>query len=303
MDKVSQPIPKNANEFIEQQLDERAAAVAEAFSSDLLCLSGPLAFGVDDLIRTTIEDIRRNSNRRSLVVLITTEGGYAEVVQRIVETLRHHYRKISFVVPNSAFSAGTILAMSGDAIFMDYYSRLGPIDPQVETAKGVSIPALGYLVQWERLVKKAAEGKLTMAEIQLMVHGFDQAELYKYEQARKLSITLLRRWLVRYKFRKWKRTEDRRLKVTLKMKRKRAEDIATVLNNTDKWHTHGHGISMEVLRRDLNLKIDDFGEDPSLNDPIKNYDALLSDYMVKVGCRGAIHTVGRFLPYLTTTRR
>lgn len=43
--------------------------------------------------------------------------------------------------------------MSGDNIYMDYYSRLGPIDSQVQCRQGQMVPALGYLVQWERLVK------------------------------------------------------------------------------------------------------------------------------------------------------
>ena len=43
-------------------------------------------------------------------------------------------------------SAGTILCMSGDKIFMDYASILGPIDPQVPTPDtGDYVPALGYL--------------------------------------------------------------------------------------------------------------------------------------------------------------
>ena len=48
----------------------------------------------------------------------------------MVETLRHHYDIVDFVVPTHAYSAGTIFVMSGDSIYMDYYSRLGPIDPK-----------------------------------------------------------------------------------------------------------------------------------------------------------------------------
>ena len=59
-----------------------------------------------------------------------------DVVQRVVDTLRRHYNLVDFIIPNYAYSAGTVLAMSGDAIHMDYYSRLGPIDPQIETERG-----------------------------------------------------------------------------------------------------------------------------------------------------------------------
>src|SRR6266478_8628579 len=44
-----------------------------------------------------------------------------------------------------------VRSMSGDSIYMDYYSRLGPIDPQVETRQGKNVPALGYLERYNAL--------------------------------------------------------------------------------------------------------------------------------------------------------
>ncbi len=79
-----------------------------------------------------------------LVVLLNTPGGSAEAVEKFVEIIRFHYRNVNFVVPDYAMSAGTILCMSGDRIFMDYSSSLGPIDPQVYNGKEW-VPALGYL--------------------------------------------------------------------------------------------------------------------------------------------------------------
>ena len=126
---------------------------------------------------------------------ITTTGGYIEIVRRIVDTIRHHYKTVEFIIPNYAYSAGTVFALSGDAIHMDYFSHFGPIDPQLETTKGRMVPALGYLEQYNRLIKKAETGRITSAEVQLLISGFDQAELYQYEQARNLSISLLKEWL------------------------------------------------------------------------------------------------------------
>jgi membrane-bound ClpP family serine protease len=290
---------RSANEFVEQQLTVRAEAVGAAFKSHVMAFTGPLVFGVDDIVRHVVEEhLLAGARNRSLTVMVGTFGGYIEVVQRIVETLRHHYAHINFVVPNSAFSAGTVLVLSGDMIYMNYYSRLGPIDPQVEIGRGKMVPALGYLIQYERLVKRATEGKLTLPEVQLMVEGFDQAELYKFEQARNLSITLLKRWLVRHKFKNWTQTETKKRPVTARMKQDRAEDIARQLNDTARWHTHGHGISMEVLKRDLKLKIEDYGRDPSLKEPIENYHGLLNDYMMRLGSNGAIHTPGTYLPFM-----
>ena len=288
--------PANSNEIIEAELNTRLEALGKALDGDALTFSGDLVRGVDDIIRAAVERIRSGtSNKKRLVMVLDTLGGYIGVVQRIVETLRHHYSYIDFIIPNSAYSAGTVLAMSGDSIYMNYYSRLGPIDPQVEGANGNTVPALGYLVAWNRLLDKAKQGELTDVEAQLMLGSFDQAELYKYEQARELSVALLKEWLVSYKFRDWKVTETRRRKVTARMKSQRAERIARELNNIERWHSHGHGISMEVLRRDLRVKIDDYDENPQLGKQVKDYYNLFEDYRLRRGGAVILHYPGRYM--------
>lgn len=249
------PVLQNANEFIEQQLGILLADLENELDSDVITFSGELIPGVDDILRNVIENKRSISARpRRLAMLVTTPGGYIDVVKRIVETIRYHYDHVSFLVPNYAFSAGTVLAMSGDCIYMDYYSRLGPIDPQRELDDGHFVPALGYLIQWDRLVEKAKNGDITPAEVYLMVQGFDQAVLYQYDQERELSIALLTEWLAKYKFKDWTETATRKLPVTPEMREQRAKEIASSLNDTGKWHSHGHGISMEILKKDLNLQ-------------------------------------------------
>lgn len=287
--------PDNSNEIIEAALDARLVALGTALDGDALTFSGGLTVGVDDVIRAAVEQIRADSKQERLVVVLDTPGGYIEVVQRIVETLRYHYAYIDFIVPNSAYSAGTVLAMSGDSIYMNYYSRLGPIDPQVMGATGSMVPALGYLVAWERLLDKGKRGELTDIEVQLMLEGFDQAELYKYEQARELSVALLKEWLASYKFRDWSVTETRRQEVTAAMKSRRAEEIARELNNIERWHSHGRGISMEVLRQDLRVKIDDYDENPQLGKQVKDYYNLFEDYRLQRGGAGILHHPGWYM--------
>ena len=285
------------NSFIEQELDARAKALEDAFEADVLTFSGTLVGNIDDIFRVEIE--KRCNKRSRLCVFLTTGGGYIEVVQRIVELMRHHYREVEFVVPNFAYSAGTVLVMSGDRIWMDYYSRLGPIDPQVEI-EGIQVPVTGYLIQFERLREKAQKGLLTDAEIDLMISGFNQAELYAYEQARELSVSLLKSWLARYKFKSWKYTETSGTNVTEEIRELRAEEIARKLNDTDRWHSHEHGISMEVLRRDLKLKIDDYGTDDSLNGKIRAYWPLFEDYRQMLGIEAIHSSNGKGIVHLGT---
>lgn len=278
---MPQVTPSGANEFIEEQLDSLAEKIESLLDMDLLAYTGPLVYGVDDLVRDAVES--RTNRRQSLVVVLETTGGYIEPVRRMVNVFRHNYgERVEFIVPSYAMSAGTVLAMSGDAIHMDYYSVLGPIDPQVEGSDGGLVPALGYLVQYNRLLKKANEKRASSAEIALLMN-FDQAELYQYEQDRELSIMLLREWLAKYLF--------KNLALLPASKIAKAKRVAGKLNDTNRWHAHGHGITMQVLQNDLDLTIEDFAlpSKAPLSDHIRGYHRLLTDYMNRLGRQSCVH--------------
>jgi hypothetical protein len=119
-----------------------------------------------------------------------------------------------------------------------------------------------------------------------------------YEQARELSISLLKEWLVKYKFKNWRRTKTRKLKVTKAMRVKRAEEIGNLLNKIDKWNSHGRGIHMSILRRDLKLVIEDFGRNPKLNAGIKEYHQLLENYRFTVRQQYVVQTREEYLPLM-----
>ena len=74
-------------------------------------------------------------------------------------------------------SAGTILPLSGNAIWTDYCSVLGPIDPQVPSQDGHKyLPALGYLVRYQELIDKTNRGEASAAELHILMN-LDQREL------------------------------------------------------------------------------------------------------------------------------
>jgi hypothetical protein len=64
------------------------------------------------------------------------------------------------------------------------------------------------LARYDEFIKKAQNNKLTTAEMQILVQGFDQGDLYQYEQSKRLSIDLLKEWLVRYKSKDWDKTRS-----------------------------------------------------------------------------------------------
>jgi ClpP class serine protease len=284
-----------ADDAIDRLLNDSIERLEGLISADVIAYSGLIIDGVDDVFRDAIE--ARENKRAKLAVILETGGGYIEVTDRIVTVMRRHYKEVEFYIPNAAMSAGTVLVMSGDSIHMDYYSILGPIDPQVQRPDGTKmIPALGYLFQYERLLQKDRAGELTTVEAQILIQCFDQAELHSFEQARELTITLLKQWLTRYKFKNWVTTRDRGLPVTDTMKEERAAEIARLLNDHTRWHSHSRGISMDVLIRELNLQVEDFGGHQALSAELRGYHKLLTDFMLKRGQVAVLHTLGSYLP-------
>lgn len=137
---------------------------------------------------------------------------------------------------------------------------------------------------------------MNTAEITVLIEKFDQAVLYRYEKARELSISLLTERLVNYKFKDWKKTQDKGQKVTDQLRRRRARAIAQKLSDSDIRHSHSRGISMEVLRQDIKLEIDDFERYSELNQALRMYCKLLRDYMRRLRHADVLHRREHYVP-------
>lgn len=291
---------RSANVLVGEQLKKYADDLEHEMDSHVLTWSGPIQQPVDKLIRRAVEHrVKQGPRRNRLTVVLQTGGGYIETAERIANIFRHHDSWVSFMVPNYAMSAGTVLVMSGDEIWMNYFSTLGPIDPQLERRDGREgfIPALGYLEKYNQMVEKSRKGTLTSAEAAYFIQNFDAGDLYSYEQAKKLSIDLLKKWLTNYKFKNWKKTETHKRKVTPKMRRDRAEDIAQKLCDTERWYSHGRGIPMAVLERVLKLKIKDIEKSKPVAEALDNYYELLENYLGTIGAKGALHAADLLIPF------
>lgn len=281
-------IDQSNNELIKNKLLE----LENYLDSDILVYYGEIITGVEQRIKDICEDLNDDCNKRQkLTVIITTPGGSLAPVERMVNIFRHFYQEVNYIIPNYAYSAGTILCMSGDNIYMNYYSVLGPIDPQVQNKDGNLVAALGYLDKVNEMINKARNGSLTDAEF-LILKDFDLAELREYEQNKELAISLLEKWLVQYKFKDWEKHRDG-TQVTEEEKRLRAREIADALSDNNRWKTHGRPIDKKELEY-IKLKINDFDRDKVLSKLINEYDCIMHDYVTKYGITLFTHT-RRFL--------
>lgn len=278
---------------VRETLRQRVLDLESHMGGDVAFYYGPIFPSVQKGFRDFIEQLKADPPRRDrLVLFLQSPGGSAETVEKLVEIIRFHYKEVYFVVPVEAMSAGTIFCMSGDRIYMDYTSSLGPIDPQVHNGKDW-VPALGYLDQVERMIAKSAAGKLTDAEL-ITLQTLDLAMLSRFEQAKHLTITLLKKWLVEYKFKDWETHETteslKGTPVTQKEKEARAEEIATMLSDNRVWHSHGRMISAATLKKVLRLRIEDYSNDAILRPKVLAYSDFLTDYITRHDIKHFLHS-------------
>ncbi len=263
---------------IHEILNERLDNLEKHFDADFLFYYGPITDSLDKPFRDLVEELKSDTaNSDTLYIVLNTPGGSAETVERLVKITRHHYDEVNFIIPDAAYSAGTIFCLSGDNIYMDYSSSLGPIDPQVYNGKNW-VPALGYLDKVEELINKSIAGTISQAEL-IMLREQDLAMLRRHEQARDLTVALLKEWLVKYKFKNWNTHSSTKKPVTQAEKEQRAEEIATDLGDNKIWHSHGRSIGVNALTHILRLKIEDYSTDATLSTLIRDYNDLICQYI------------------------
>lgn len=277
---------RESTKHLKNQLNIQIAKIEKALKMDVLSIFGQIIPSLEDDVREAVEKIQNRKD--SIAIIHDTPGGVVEVVERMVKILRYHYKEVVFIIPNRAMSAGTVFAMSGNKIYMDYFSCLGPIDPQIEKSiagEQKLIPALSYVNQYNKIIEKAKNGNLNSVEFSLLKEQFNLSELETFIQAVELTEDLLKTWLVEYKFKD--------IKVTKEIKQQRAKDIANKLSDYTRWHSHSRMIDKETLEK-LGLKINDFSEIKGLSGLVSNYYGLLSDFMQNENIPIFIHNKEHF---------
>lgn len=186
---------------------------------------------------------------KSIDIILVTPGGYAETVDYMVKKLRDRFDSIAFIVPYMAMSAGTIFCMSGDELIMSESAYIGPIDPQVPSRNGMTVPAQSLMTligtikaRGEEQMRKGLQPDWT--DIQIL-NNLDPKELGNAITASALSTKLVTEYLRLYKFRDWN-VHSNGEPVTEEERDKRAGEIATLLCDNSIWLSHSSRITREM---------------------------------------------------------
>lgn len=210
-----------------------------------------LPFG--EMINTIPADIK------DIDILIVTPGGSAQQVAKFVDRLRPRFDNVSFIIPNTAMSAGTIFVMSGNEFIMDARSYIGPIDPQIPNKDGLYVPAQSILTLineiQERGQKNIEQGKNPQWSDLQLLRQIDAKDIGNAMNASQYSIDLVYYYLYNYKFKNWNIHSDTGLPVSDAEKQARAKEIAQLLCSHSHWKSHGRGINREDVWNKCKLKV------------------------------------------------
>ena len=229
------------------QRQDQIRAIERHTRRRLICyVSGPAALVSRDDIPPLYDLLQDVGEGDDLDFMVHTMGGDVDAAERIVLLLYKTIGpdgKLRVIVPDSAKSAGTLIAVAGDSIVMGPPSELGPIDPQVivSTLNGqqLSRPAQSYLDGLNEIIQQTKGGDLPTAYVPLL-EKFDPALIDVCRKALNRSQKFAERFLAE----RMLRTQPD--KVTL---------VAGRLNDNKQWLSHGAVINCDGAT-DLGLTVE-----------------------------------------------
>jgi hypothetical protein len=210
-----------------------------------------------------IQDILRETDKEIIDFYIETPGGSGEAAEEIAKFLRKKFKEVNFIIAGEAKSAGTILVLSGDNIFMTDTGSLGPIDAQVKIGRSV-VSAHDYK-EWvdKRREEALLNGALNPFDA-VMVAQISPGEIGAIINSLEFAKDLVSDWLARYKFKNWTVTRTKQEPVDKEKRVARAKEVAELLCNHTEWRTHGRSLKIEDLQE--LLLIERIDEDKKLAD-------------------------------------
>ncbi|WP_295723679.1 ATP-dependent Clp protease proteolytic subunit [uncultured Methanobrevibacter sp.] len=254
------------------EYDELTGKHLFLYSVDLNTPDVPTSISIDDLY--TIKDILRNDKSEKLSFYIETPGGSGVAAEEIAQFLRNKYDYVDFIIVGECKSAGTILAMCGDEIYLNDTGSLGPIDAQIQI--GRSYGSAHDYMKWveDKIDESNKNGQLNNFDA-LMVAQITPNELVGVQHSLDYGKELVTKFLRKYKFKNWKVTETKGKPVDDNLRQKRAEEIADKLADHSQWKTHGRSLKIDTLCNDIKLKVKNLTKTPEVCELVERIQVLL----------------------------
>jgi len=179
-------------------------------------------------------------------LFLQSPGGDIDKAEKIVYLCRARTDHLRVIVPESAKSAATLIALAADQIIMGYTSELGPIDPQIE----ITLPdgshilrsAQSFLDGIEGIVDKVKDRGMEILPIYFpLLLQIDPALLDYCEKAINRAKKFAEKWLTQFMFK-----EDP----------SRVSRVVDKLMDVQEYLSHGKVIDADEAQRQIGLNVE-----------------------------------------------
>jgi len=184
-----------------EALTKRNLVVYESFFSHP---AGIIDDPDDGMIAKLLTSIDLSKYPGTLDLMMNSPGGSPTTAEKIILTCRSYTESFRAIVPQSAMSAATLIAMGADSILMTETAEVGPIDPQMrmQTPQGpISRPAAAWVDAYLDLVNKmqqAIVGKQPHHPFAEMLRKLDPSWIQVCLKARQLAEKIALDYLHKY---------------------------------------------------------------------------------------------------------
>jgi hypothetical protein len=225
---------------------EQIKAIEAATGRTLICyISGPAGLIERDDVMPLSDLLYRVERGTQLDLMLHTLGGDVDAAEKLTSMLLKTVGsagELRVIIPDSAKSAGTLIALAAQTVVMSDTSELGPIDPQIVTTTPEgdrsNRPAQSYLDAYEDLVKRIKNGD--GAAVGHLLTKYDPALLdmcrKALERSRKFAENSLKKGMFR----------DQAGNFTA---------VAADLTDNSRWLSHGAVINSDDAT-DIGLRVD-----------------------------------------------
>jgi len=191
-----------------------------------------------------LKAIRATPPGTNLDIILHTPGGLALGADQLVRALKEHRGRKTFFVPYEAYSAGTILALTGNDIIMSSMGTIGPIDTQIPVDNS-SVNQLLAIIEEPRNAFGLIRGYFRTGSLPSHLPAAALASLLRYKRPKKIGDHFLRLAV----YARDRMVEDHAKALALmsgNYTRRAASRIAHFLN--DGTLSHGYPVQFEEAR-------------------------------------------------------
>jgi hypothetical protein len=179
-------------------------------------------------------------------LMIHTPGGDANAAEQTLNLLHQRANSVRVIVPRSAKSAGTLVALGAEQIVMGLAGELGPVDPQFPVVAGGIprfLPGQAIVDSYDELIAQLHQAQQNNAPgmgYATMLQTINPAFVNEARRQMDHSKAMGQRWLV---------------KAMYPNDHARAKQILEKLSDANVHKSHGRMIDAKMARNDIGLKV------------------------------------------------